>query len=103
MAVRGRRRSIPLPCAPDGAAASTHQHQPTRRLRNGCQDLWWRSGDELGEPAQVLGDSGQSELVLRRTPAAQPEATEPEDALEMGEQHLDALAVTTGLLERLRH
>jgi hypothetical protein len=31
----------------------------------------------------------------------QSEATEPEDALEMGEQHLDALAVATGLLEGL--
>jgi hypothetical protein len=54
-------------------------------------------------PALRIVRDGQSELVLRPTRAAQPEATEPEDALEMGEQHLDALAVTTGLLERLRH
>jgi hypothetical protein len=36
---------------------------------------------------------------LRTVRAAQPEATEPEDALEMSKQHLDAFSVATGLFE----
>jgi hypothetical protein len=32
---------------------------------------------------------------------AQPETAEPEDALEMGKQHLNALAIAAGLLEGL--
>jgi len=36
---------------------------------------------------------------LRTARTAQPEAAEPEDALEMGKQHLDALSVATGLFD----
>jgi hypothetical protein len=50
--------------------------------------------DQFGEPAEVLRDGGERELVLRATCwTAQPEATKPQDALEVGAQHLDALAV----------
>jgi hypothetical protein len=38
-----------------------------------------------------------TELGAPRPTQAQP--AEPEDAFEMGEQHLDALSVTAGLLE----
>src|SRR5207344_1269664 len=61
----------------------------------------WRSGDELGEPAEVLGNRCKCELVLCAARATQPKATEPEDALQVGEQHLDALAVAARLLEGL--
>jgi hypothetical protein len=38
---------------------------------------------------------------LRTAWASQPKSAESQNALEMGEQHLDALAITAGLLERL--
>jgi hypothetical protein len=38
-------------------------------------------------------------VILRATWPAQPQATQPQDALEMGEQHLDAFAVAARLLE----
>src|SRR5215510_11549142 len=56
---------------------------------------------ELGQPAQVLGDRRQGELVLCTPRSAQPETAELQDALQMGEQHLDALPIMARLLERL--
>jgi hypothetical protein len=47
----------------------------------------------LGEPAQVLGDGRERELVLRPARAPQPKTTQLENALEMGKQHLDAFAI----------
>jgi hypothetical protein len=44
---------------------------------------------------------GERELVLCAAGPAQSEPAEPEDALEVGKQHLDALAVTARLLEGL--
>lgn len=69
--------------------------------RNTRGDRGRRSGEELGKAAQVLGDGRQRELELGSARAAQPKPAEPEDALEVGEQHLDALALTAGLLEGL--
>jgi hypothetical protein len=54
---------------------------------------------EFGEPTQVLGYGGKRELLLSATRATQPKSTEPQDALQVGETHLDALAVVPGLLE----
>src|SRR5690242_5851341 len=48
---------------------------------------------------QVLGDGGQHELVLSAARAAQTQSGEPQDALQVREPHLDALAVMPRLLE----
>jgi hypothetical protein len=64
----------------------------------------WRSrrwgGDQLRHPSEVLGDSRQRELILGATRTAQPKAAEPQDALEMREPRLDALAIVPRALER---
>jgi len=51
------------------------------------------SGNQLGDA------SFEGKLVLRAMWAAQPEATEPQDTLEVGEQHLDAPSLVSGALE----
>lgn len=51
---------------------------------------------ELGEFSEVLGGWGEQELIAGATWSAQSEPSEPEDALEVGEQHLDLLAPVPG-------
>jgi hypothetical protein len=63
--------------------------------------LWRRSGDKLSEPVQVLGDGCQRELELGSARPAQSQTAKSEDALQVGEQHLDALAVAAGLFKGL--
>ena len=53
-----------------------------------------RPCDQLCEPAKVLGDRRQRELELGTTRPAQSQAAEPQDALQMCEQHLNTLPVT---------
>src|SRR5215208_316116 len=48
-------------------------------------------GDQLGELAEVLGGGGEEELVLGTVWAPQAQAVQLQDALEVGEQHLDLL------------
>jgi hypothetical protein len=43
-----------------------------------------------------LGGRGKQEFVSRAAGTAQPEATEPENALQMSEQHLDLLSAMPG-------
>jgi hypothetical protein len=50
-------------------------------------------------PPEVLSDSSQRELELGAPWPPQAQPSEPENALEMGEQHLDALSITARLLE----
>ena len=52
--------------------------------------------DQLGEPAEVLGSGGEVELVSGTVRASEPEPVELQDALEMGEQHLDLLPLSPG-------
>ena len=61
-----------------------------------------RHGPELGEPSQVLRGGGQQELIPCATRATQSQTRQPQDALEVGKQHLDLLAVVTGALEGRR-
>ena len=58
--------------------------------------------DQFGELSQVLGGCGQQELILSAARAAQPQTSHLQDPLEMGKQHLDALATLPRLLEGRR-
>ena len=60
-----------------------------------------RSGDQLRKSTQVLRDSRERELKLSPARPAQPQTTKPQNALEMGKQHLDALATAARLFESL--
>src|ERR1700716_2704520 len=49
---------------------------------------WW-SRNQRCEPPKVLGDGGQNKLILGASWAAQSKPTEPKDALQVCEPHLD--------------
>jgi hypothetical protein len=68
---------------------------PTLGSRNarGWRD-WRRPCDQLCEPAKVLGDCREGELELRTARPAQSQPAEPQDALQMCEQHLNTLPIT---------
>jgi hypothetical protein len=70
---------------------------PTLRHAQSFSGRWAR--DQRREAPQVLGDGGQNELVLGASWATQPKATEPQDALQVREPHLDLLALTPRLLK----
>jgi hypothetical protein len=73
----------------------------TPMLRNTQGPSGWRPGDERGEPSQVLGDSGQSKLVLGASRTTQSKPAELQDALEVRKPHLDLLALAPRLLKVL--
>ena len=52
---------------------------------------WWFSSHEPGKTSQVLCSGGQRELVAGASEASQPQSIQPQDALEVCEQHLDLL------------
>jgi len=58
-----------------------------------------RARDQRREPSQVLSDGGQNKLILGASWATQSQPTEPQDALQVGEPHLNLLALTPRLLE----
>jgi hypothetical protein len=58
-----------------------------------------RGGHELGQTSQVLGDSRQHELILRASGSTQTKPSEPQDALEVREPHLDAFTLVPRSLE----
>jgi len=67
-----------------------------QRLHGTRSDRWrWWPNDQFGEPAQVLCDSRERELILCPAWAPKPKAAKLQDALEMGEQHLNTLSFTT--------
>jgi hypothetical protein len=76
------------------------QRYPT--LTQHTRYRWRRPRRQLGEAAQVLGDGCQGELELGAARSAQSQSAEPQDALQVREQHLDALALTARLLEGAR-
>src|ERR1700716_3758520 len=51
--------------------------------------------------AQVLGDGSQNKLILGASGATQAKPTEPQDALQVCEPHLDLLALPSRLLKTL--
>ena len=52
--------------------------------------------DQSGHFAQVLGGGGEEELVSGAAGSAKAQPIQPEDALEVGEQHLDLLPLAPG-------
>ena len=60
-----------------------------------CGEDRRRKGDELRQFPQILGGGGQQELVFGPARATQAQSTEPEDALQMSEEHLDLPSFAT--------
>jgi hypothetical protein len=54
-----------------------------------------RSDDKFGKPAEILRGRRQRELELSASWPTQSQTTKPQDALEMREQHLNALSLMT--------
>src|SRR5262249_18195724 len=55
--------------------------------------------DQHGQPAEVLCDRCERELELSPARPAQSQAAEPQDALEMCKQHLNAFSIVARSLE----
>ena len=73
----------------------------TFTLRNTQSLSGWRSRNQQCEPTQILGDSGQNELILGASWTTKSKPTELQDALQVCEPHLDLLALTSRRLEAL--
>jgi hypothetical protein len=80
----------------------TSHRFPVREAHASASCHLWRSSDQLGEFAEVLGGCGEVEFIPRSVRAAQSQATQAEDALEVGEQHFDLLPSATALKEGIR-
>src|SRR5262249_55438656 len=59
---------------------------------------WWPN-HKFGEPPQILSNRCQRELEPGTARAAQAQSVEPQNALEMCEQHLDLLTIAARLRE----
>jgi hypothetical protein len=57
--------SLDLTAFPKRRRARAHRHPRILGLCNAHGGCWWWSGNQLSEPAQVLGDGSEVELVLR--------------------------------------
>ena len=66
----------------------------TLTLRNTQSLSGWWSGSQRCEPPQVLSNGGQNELILGTSWTPKSKPTEPQDALQMCEPHLDLLPLT---------
>src|SRR5262244_1669729 len=107
-----------VPCIPIPACSGRSGGGDARRLEiaHSTSTLWslqhsrngggWhdrrRPGDQLYEPAEILCDRCQRELELGPARPAQSQAAEPQDALEMCKQHLNAFSVMARSLECFR-
>ena len=67
-----------------GAAVS----EVKSRCAASCGEDWRWKGDELRQFPQILGGGCQEELVFRSVRSAQAQLIEPEDALQVSEEHL---------------
>src|ERR1700676_3743310 len=56
-------------------------------------DWWWRPGDQLGQPAEVLSNRSQRELELGTAWPAQSQPVEPKYTFQMRKQHFDTFPV----------
>jgi hypothetical protein len=59
---------------------------------------WRGKGDELRQLPQILGGGCQEELVFRSARSAQAQFAEPEDALQVSEEHLDPRSAQQSVL-----
>src|SRR5262249_12720854 len=57
-------------------------------------------GRKFGEPLQILCDCCQRELELRTARSSQAQSSEPQNALEVREQHLDLFTIAARPRER---
>jgi hypothetical protein len=73
----------------------------TSTLRDAQNLSGRRPSDQRCKPPQVLGDGSQNKLILGASWATQSKPTEPEDALQVSEPHLDLLALPSRLLKVL--
>ena len=53
----------------------------------------WGARRKFGEPLQILCDCCQRELELRAARSSQAQSSEPQNALEVREQHLDLFTI----------
>jgi hypothetical protein len=83
--------------AHSGAAATHPDVYATLTLREARNSIWRRTGDQFGQPSQVLGDGGQNKLILGTSRAPQSKPVESQDTLEVSKPHLDLLALAPRL------
>jgi transposase len=60
-----------------------------------CGEDGHRERNELRQLSEVLGGGGQQELIFGSTRPMQAQSIQPEDALQMSEEHLDLLSFAT--------
>ena len=60
-----------------------------------CGEDGRRDRNELRQLSEVLGGGGQQELIFGSTRPTQAQSIQPEDALQMSEEHLDLLSFAT--------
>src|SRR3984885_12260209 len=60
-----------------------------------CGEDGRRERNELRQLSEVLGGGGQQELISGSTRPTQAQSIQPEDALQMSEEHLDLLSFST--------
>ena len=60
-----------------------------------CGEDGRRERNELRQLSEVLGGGGQQELIFGSTRPTQAQSIQPEDALQMSEEHLDLLSFAT--------
>ena len=64
-----------------------------RLMVSGWVSAWHRY--QLRQLSEVLGGGGQQELIFGSTRPTQAQSIQPEDALQMSEEHLDLLSFAT--------
>jgi hypothetical protein len=74
------------------APVSTPTTPPSRNARD--QLIRRRPCGQLGEPTQVLCDGREGEFELGAAGAPETQSDETQDALQVGEQHLDLFTIT---------
>ena len=75
------------------------EHTQCLRHAHHGRDRWWAS-HKFGEALQVLCDCSQRELELRAARSSQAQSAEPQNALEVREQHLDLFTIAARPRER---
>ena len=60
-----------------------------------CGEDGRRERNDLRQLSEVLGGGGQQELIFGSTRPTQAQSIQPEDALQMSEEHLDLLSFAT--------